>query len=233
MLSASECRLYATFVDKYQPYLYPLLGARIARIYGRQGGRIVDMGTGPGYLTAELAARTGATIHAVDINPAMHELARDQVRRHGVAEQVSLDLEDVHALSYPDGYADLVVSYSCFHHWADPARAVRECHRILGPGGRLVLIDSHRAARVALDALRRTIVEPELFRFVHEALEESYSIEQAHDIARAAGLSRYELVEFQFEEADLVECLEAIDGAPDTELPGRAPMSWILTATRS
>jgi ubiquinone/menaquinone biosynthesis C-methylase UbiE len=235
MLSSAECRQYQVFVEKYQPYLYPLLGARFARLYGRRGGRIIDMGTGPGYLTAELAARTAAKIHAVDINPAMHELAREQVRQRGVEDQVSFDLEDVHALSYPDRYADLVVSYSCFHHWADPMRAIRECHRVLGAGGRLVLVDTHRTARAALGALRKTIVEPELFRFVHEALEESYALEKVHETARAAGLADYELVDFHFEEEDLVECLDAIGDAPapGADLPEGVAMSWMLTALRA
>lgn len=235
MLTASECRLYKSFVDRYQPYLYQLIGARAAREYGRRGGRIIDMGTGPGYLTAQLVARTGARVHAVDINPAMHELARFHVREKSVEANVLFDLEDVHALSYPDGFADMVVSYSCFHHWADPARALRECYRVLRDGGRLLLIDTQPGARAALGALRAAIREDELFRFVDEAIQESVSMAEVRRIASRAGIEAYTLEDFQFDEMDLVECLDEIASAdaPVPDMPDGVATSWILLATRA
>lgn len=79
----------------------------------------------------------------MDINPAMHELARKTCADPGVEDVVSYDVEDVHRLGYPSGFADLVTSYSCFHHWADPVQGLRECMRILRPGGVLHLVDTN------------------------------------------------------------------------------------------
>jgi ubiquinone/menaquinone biosynthesis C-methylase UbiE len=229
VITKQECLLYKRFVDRYQPFLYPLLGARFARTYGRTGGTIIDMGTGPGYLTAELAQRTGARVHAVDINPAMHELARAHVEERGVAAAVSFDLVDVHRQPYADGYADLVVSYSCFHHWAEPARALRECARVLAPGGKLLLVDTQPVHGDVLAALASAIPEPELFRFVDEAFQESYSVEQVREIAAQAGLADASITSFDFDEEDLLECLDVLDGAPEgPRLPEGAAVSWLF-----
>ena len=45
------------------------------------------------------------------------------------------------ALPFPDGAFDLVVSTTSFDHWADQAAGLRECARVLAPGGRPVLTD--------------------------------------------------------------------------------------------
>lgn len=66
------------------------------------------------------------------------------------AKAASAGLDNVHAavasaVSLPlvDEAADVVVSNYCFHHLSDPDKrhALRETHRVLGPGGRLVFGD--------------------------------------------------------------------------------------------
>ncbi len=236
MLTRDECLLYKCFVDKYQPYLYPLLGARLARLYGRSGGRVIDMGTGPGYLAVQLVERTGAEVHAVDINPAMHDLARAHCHERGVADRIHFDLTDIHALHYPDRFADLIVSYSCLHHWADPTQALRECYRVLADGGQLLVIDTHPSAHAALAALQRTIVEPDLFRFVREAIEESVSPDEVERMAQAAGLHGFTIQALDFEEIDFVDCLDQLAsvsmGSSQEELPPGTTMSWLFSLTR-
>jgi ubiquinone/menaquinone biosynthesis C-methylase UbiE len=234
MISRQECLLYKQYVDRYQPYLYPLLGARFSRMYGRTGGTIIDMGTGPGYLTAELAARTGAKVHAVDINPAMHELARACVEDRGLSALVQFDLVDVHRQPYAASYADLVVSYSCFHHWAEPETALRECLRVLRPGGKLLLIDTQPVPPDVVDVLARAIPEPELFRFVAEAFEESYSQDEVRAISERAGLHGVQLGAFEFEEEDLLACLDVMDQLQEgPALPEGVAVSWIFEVEKA
>lgn len=231
MLSRDDCLLYQRFVEDHQAYIYPLLGATMARGV-RPGARIVDMGTGPGHLSVELAERTGAVVHAVDINPTMHELARALATRRGVVDRLRFDLEDVHRLTYPDAFADLVVSYSCFHHWADPVAGIAECWRILKPGGRLLLIDTNRDVEAALDVLRRAIPRADYFRFVEEAIGESWPQERVAEAARAAGVAGFTLTDFEFDEEALVECLDAIE-LPDGEpLPEGISMCWKMLADK-
>lgn len=232
MLTPDECHAYKRFVDKYQWYVYPLLGARICRMYGRQGGRIIDMGTGPGYLTAELAGRTGATVHAVDINPEMHALARKHLSSLGLAHLVHFDLADVNKLPYPSGFADLVVSYSCLHHWIDPVRGLAECYRVLSPGGLMVIIDTAPNPVPTLKTLRQIIAEPHYFSVVEEAIGESYHLHQVVQMASQANIPHFDVKEFQFDDEDLVECLDTLENLPvwngDADV-----LCWVLQACKA
>jgi ubiquinone/menaquinone biosynthesis C-methylase UbiE len=106
--------------------------------------RVLDVGSGTGYVLRQLAARlpgTGAFL-GVDAAPRMVEVARrgtDDPRvtfAGGVAEKLPAD---------DDAY-DLVVSTTSFDHWSDQAAGIRECARVLRPGGTLVLTDQFASA---------------------------------------------------------------------------------------
>ncbi len=101
--------------------------------------RVLDIGCGTGYLLRTLASRcpNARQFDGVDPAPAMIEIATasstDSRLRFttGIAEQ----------LPYPDDAFDLVVTTTSFDHWKDQAAGIRECARVLQPGGQLVLID--------------------------------------------------------------------------------------------
>jgi len=101
--------------------------------------RILDVGCGTGYLLRQLDARCPDAVEltGVDPAPAMIEAARaaaagERLRRlAGTAED----------LPFPAGSFDLVVSTTSFDHWADQRAGLRECARVLAPGGWLVLTD--------------------------------------------------------------------------------------------
>ncbi|ADO54224.1 MULTISPECIES: class I SAM-dependent methyltransferase [Paenibacillus] len=233
MITAEECQTYNKFIKKYQPHLYPLLGAHISRLYERKGGVVIDMGTGPGYLTVELAERLKANVHAVDINPAMHDLARRLVEERGLSKSVHFDVIDVHNQIYPDNYADLVVSYSCLHHWENPVRALLECYRVLSPNGLLIIIDTLPNNKDTLNALKRSIPEPEYFRFIREAFEESYSMSKIEEMIHEAGIVDFELNLFKFNEEDIADCIEVLEDLHIPEVEAEANTeNWILTACK-
>ncbi|HKE14638.1 MAG TPA: class I SAM-dependent methyltransferase [Kofleriaceae bacterium] len=234
MLTREDCFTYWDFVDRYQSYVFPLLGARMTRMIGRvdSSAHLIDMGTGPGYLSVELAARTGAIVHAVDINPAMHEIALSVAEERGQTASIRFDREDVHQLSYASGFAAAVVSYSCFHHWAQPVRAMAEIWRVLAPGGHLILLDTNPLGREFLAAMSRIVVEREYFRFIEEAIHESLPRSAVAEIARAAGLTGFSIDEFEFDDEDLLECAEELERAPILEDLPQERVCWSLTARK-
>ncbi|KDE25396.1 MULTISPECIES: class I SAM-dependent methyltransferase [Bacillus] len=235
MITAEECRTYKEFVDLYQSYLYPLLGARLSRMYSPKNKVIIDMGTGPGYLSIQLAKRTNAHVHAVDINPAMHEIAQEEAKKSGVSSLISFDLEDVHHLSYADQYADFIVSYSCLHHWEDVVKGLKECYRVLAPSGKIVILDTFNPQGSHLEIMRKQIKEPEYFRFVREAFEESYSFEDIHQFVQDAGIPNYSLETFHFLPEDFIESLDELEDAPLWEQNDQSAdheiesVTWMLT----
>ena len=100
---------------------------------------VLDIGCGTGYLLRQLSARLADSCQLVGIDPAplMIDVAQastsdDRLRfEFGVAEQ----------LPFPEDFFDLVVSTTSFDHWSSQEAGLRECARVLKPGGRLVLVD--------------------------------------------------------------------------------------------
>jgi ubiquinone/menaquinone biosynthesis C-methylase UbiE len=101
--------------------------------------RVLDLGCGTGYLLRTLAGRypDAEQLVGIDAAPQMAQTAaataNDTRLRFsvGVAEQID----------HPDETFDLIVSTTSFDHWSDQLAGLRECARVLRPGGRLVLVD--------------------------------------------------------------------------------------------
>jgi SAM-dependent methyltransferase len=107
-----------------------------------RGRKILDAGCGSGPLSAELRHR-GADMTGFDGSPAMIELAR---RRLG--DDVPLAVADLaQPLPYADDTFDDVVASLVLHYLEDWHPPLTELHRILKPGGRLILSVNHPLIR--------------------------------------------------------------------------------------
>jgi len=102
----------------------------------RPGRRALEIGCGTG-LFVERTARSGATIHGIDLSTDL--LAKARVRLRDL-ENVRLERGDVHRLPHPDGSFDAVYGSSILHH-VDLDAALGEAHRVLRPGGRIVFTE--------------------------------------------------------------------------------------------
>jgi ubiquinone/menaquinone biosynthesis C-methylase UbiE len=111
----------------------------------RAGQALLDVGCGPGTLTADLARRV-APGRAVGIDRAEEVLA--QARAHAAREGVRVELAvgDVYALDFRDASFDVVHAHQVLQHLTDPVRALRELRRVLRPGGVVALRDSDYAS---------------------------------------------------------------------------------------
>jgi ubiquinone/menaquinone biosynthesis C-methylase UbiE len=101
----------------------------------QQGERVLDMGSGPGYLVASVADAVGPSgaVHGLDPSAPMNALART---RTAGRPWLHVDEGDAVALSYPDGTFDVAVSTQVYEYVADMPRALAELRRVLRPGGR-------------------------------------------------------------------------------------------------
>ncbi|MGZ4136745.1 MAG: class I SAM-dependent methyltransferase [Actinomycetota bacterium] len=116
------------------------VAADVARI-APPGGRVLEVGCGPGRLAVPLA-RQGLDVTGLDLDPAMIDRARINAERaFGTDRRLSFVVGDAAALAFPDGSFDLVVSTMSMHHWEDPAAGLREIARVLRPGGRALVWD--------------------------------------------------------------------------------------------
>jgi ArsR family transcriptional regulator len=101
--------------------------------------RVADLGCGEGYLTIE-ASRWAKTVIAVDRSRAVLDRARALAKRRRV-RNVIWKRGELERLPVRDEAVDVVLLSQALHHAADPARALREAHRILRPGGRVLVLD--------------------------------------------------------------------------------------------
>jgi ubiquinone/menaquinone biosynthesis C-methylase UbiE len=104
----------------------------------RPGRTALDLGCGPGTDLAPLAHAVTATGTVIGVD---HDRATVDTARERTADQstVTVRLGDIHDLPLPDDTADRARTDRVLQHVADPAQALREIHRVLRPGGRLVM----------------------------------------------------------------------------------------------
>jgi ubiquinone/menaquinone biosynthesis C-methylase UbiE len=105
-------------------------------------GKILDVGTGPGYLPFEIARKAPALeIVGIDLSGGMVELARKTAVKNGVARRVSFQVANASSLPFEDKTFDMVVSTLSLHHWSTPAADLKEICRVLKDGGIAYIYD--------------------------------------------------------------------------------------------
>jgi SAM-dependent methyltransferase len=118
---------YDRFMGRYSQQLSPQL-ADLAGV--RAGQRVLDVGCGPGALTAELVGRVGANaVSAVDPSEAFVAAAR---ARHPGVDVQSATAE---RLPFADDAFDVVLAQLVVHFMTDPVAGLREMKRVTSSGG--------------------------------------------------------------------------------------------------
>ena len=108
--------------------------------------RILDIGCGPGTITADLAALVpDGRVTGVDQAPGVLERARATAAERGL-DNVDFAVADVHALDFPDDSFCVVHAHQVLQHVGDPVQALREMRRVTKPGGYIAVRDSDYAA---------------------------------------------------------------------------------------
>lgn len=103
------------------------------------GSRVVDVGTGTGFVAAGLAGRAG-TVIGVDNSPAMLAVAADNLAALN-AHNVTLAEGELDSLPLPDDSVDVAVANMVLHHAPDPQAMLTEMARVVRPGGTIAVTD--------------------------------------------------------------------------------------------
>jgi SAM-dependent methyltransferase len=116
--------------------LSPLKARQVRHLRPRPGMDVLDLGCGRGEVLLA-CARAGARVAGIDYSAAAIEISRDTLG--GI--DADLLQGEVTRLPWPDASFDAVLSGDVIEHLVpdDAAAMLREAHRVLRPGGRLVL----------------------------------------------------------------------------------------------
>jgi ubiquinone/menaquinone biosynthesis C-methylase UbiE len=105
--------------------------------------RILDVGCGTGVFAARVQQRfPRSRVWGLDLSEGM--LRRSQARRDAAEGRFQVVQADSQRLPFSDDTFDAVTCSHSFHHYPAQARVLSEMHRVLRPGGRLLIIDGDR-----------------------------------------------------------------------------------------
>jgi SAM-dependent methyltransferase len=145
MSDSERWQLGGNAAEVYETELVPaIFGAwaplLVAKAKLREGERVLDVACGTGVVTRLAAEQVGTGGHVVglDLNPGMLARARTTLPRNGAA--VEWEEGDAGALPFDAATFDAVFCQLGLQYFPDRQQAAREMHRVLKPGGRLVVL---------------------------------------------------------------------------------------------
>ena len=133
---------------------------RLVRFDGYAGRELLEVGCGIGTDLVRFA-RGGAIVTGVDLSQTAIDLARKNFEWNGVTAK-ELRVANGEALPYPDASFAVVYGHGVLQYTADAAALVRECHRVLAPGGEAIFMVYNRISWLnAMSKLTNVALEHE------------------------------------------------------------------------
>jgi ubiquinone/menaquinone biosynthesis C-methylase UbiE len=123
--------------------------------------RILDLGCGPGIVSAALAPHAREVV-GFDLTPEMLEKARQRCEKAGLSN-LRFELGRAEQLPFAEGTFDAVVTRLTLHHFPDPRQVMAEMVRVTRPAGRVVVADvvsSENADEAALHNALEILRDP-------------------------------------------------------------------------
>lgn len=101
---------------------------------------ILDIGAGTGFFSVHLAKYFPVSkIYACDISAAMFNWMSENITSEH--EQISVHLMEENQIPFVDSTGDLLIMINLHHELNNPDMLLKECHRVLKPGGKILIAD--------------------------------------------------------------------------------------------
>ena len=128
---APSGRRFPAAVERLQEQLYKQRVNLVEKVAGGARGRVLDVGCGRGLLLEEFKSR-GWEVHGTELSEKAAAYARDVLH-------LPIQIGSLETIGYPDGHFDAITLWHVLEHLPDPRVLLAEAHRILKPGGVLLV----------------------------------------------------------------------------------------------
>lgn len=119
---------------------------------GVRTGRVLDVGTGPGWIPIRLALLNHTfSIDAIDLSESMLALAGENAAAFGVKSRIRFSRGDAKRIPFDDHTFDLVLCHNMLHQLPNPLLALKEIERVAKPHGAILVRDVRRLPRPFMD----------------------------------------------------------------------------------
>jgi len=111
-----------------------------------QGGCVLEVAPGPGYLSIELARLGKVDVTGLDISETFVKIERQNAQEAGV--KIDFNHGDATHMPFEAHSFDFSVCVAAFKNFSQPVRVLNEFHRVLKPGGTALIVDLRRDASI-------------------------------------------------------------------------------------
>lgn len=145
----ADARRFNEFMgsNRFRQQEYRELAQRVAALGVPDGGKVLDVGTGTGFVAIAVATalrERGVQVVGLDLSPAMLALAAENAHRAGLNGAVTWREGNAYAMPFADGEFDAAISNDSLHHWENPVGIFNEIARVVKPEGAYLIHDSRR-----------------------------------------------------------------------------------------
>lgn len=150
---------YDALARKIVPVIYSGFVEAVAREL--RAGKILDVGTGPGYVPIEIAKRSeDVSVDGIDLTRKFIVIAERNAGEAGLSGRLHFEVGNATDMRFEDNSYDMVVSTGAMHHWKYPERVINEMCRVLRPGGEAWMLDPNKeCSKEDLDEFLKKIIK--------------------------------------------------------------------------
>jgi ubiquinone/menaquinone biosynthesis C-methylase UbiE len=126
------------FEERERDYAFTAQKALVLEMFDKDGGKVLDIGCGPGVMAADLLKR-GCTVWGIDASEKMIALARAKMEKTGDSSRAHFSVGDIENLEFQDAEFDAVICMGVLEYLLSDLKAIQEMARVARPGGTVIV----------------------------------------------------------------------------------------------